>query len=264
MKKLSVFAAFLLATTTLPTAQTPVLFDHIDIVSPDFETGKAWWGKHFGGKPDSRPDHVWFGNAKTWFVVLLKSTTAKPSSQSVVDHIAFSVPDLKAKVAELEADGAKRVTSGTKEGPWKSAYVDDANGVRIELVEAPGPVGFHHFHLRFADPEGVQKWFLRVLGGQAVKVGKADALQYGEVKLLIDKGESPAPSEGSALDHLAFRMERPLYDPLIEQLKKENVVFRVNPLSYGNALISGISGKVVAPGGVLLEVLSRKPDYPAP
>ena len=256
------FAALLLATTTLTTAQTPVLFDHVDIVAADFETGKAWWGKHFGGKPDSRPDHVWFG--KTWFVVLLKSTTAKPSAQSVVDHIAFSVPDLKAKLAELEADGAKRAVSRTKEGPWKSAFVDDPNGVRIELVEAPGVAGFHHFHLKFADPEGVRKWFLRVFGGQAVKIGKVDALQYGDVRLLVDKGEAPEPSEGHALDHLAFRMERPLYDPLVKQLKAENTVFSVEPFSYGNALISGVSGKIVSPGGVLLEILARKPDYPAP
>ena len=34
-------------------AQTPtIFFDHVDLVARDFETGKAWWGKHFGAKPD--------------------------------------------------------------------------------------------------------------------------------------------------------------------------------------------------------------------
>jgi predicted enzyme related to lactoylglutathione lyase len=252
----------LVAAVSPAAVQTPILFDHLEIAASDFDVGRAWYAKHFGGKADARPDHIWF--AKTWMGVLMKTATARPSSQGTIDHMAFSVPNVEVKVKELEAAGAKIVAPVRNVTGWfKSAIVDDSNGVRIELVDDPQLRGFHHVHMRLADPDADRKWFLRVLGGDAIDLKSAGGIRYGEMRLLFDKGDRSG-STGFGLDHLAFRMQKPRLDALVDTLKAENAVFLRAPFSYTNGPISGTTTFVEGPGRTRLELLARNPDYKAP
>ena len=262
MRSILLAATLLVVSVGLAAAQTPILFDHVDIVTNEIDVGRAWYVKHFDGKLGSRPDHVWFG--RTWMAVFLKSTTARPSSQGTIDHIAFSVPNLEAKVKALEADGARIVTPVRNVTGWfRSAVVDDPNGVRIELVDDPAMRGFHHVHMRLADPDAGRTWFLRMLGGDAVDVMNARGIRYGDVRVLFEKGDRTG-STGSALDHIAFRMQKPRLDALVGALKGENAVFQRVPSSYTNGPISGTTGFVEGPGQTRLEILARTPDYTPP
>ena len=252
-----------LAVARVASAQTASSFDHVDIATPDLETGKAWYVAHLGGRLDSRPDHVWFG--KTWFAVLLKSSTAKPSAQGPVHHLAFSYRDVDAKVKELVAAGSKVVTPARNVRGWfKTAVVDEPNGLRIELVEDPAVTGFHHVHLSVADPDATSKWFLRVLGGAPVKLKNQSGIQYGDVTMLIEKGAPSVPSLGSVLDHMAFRTAKANYDGLVADLKSMNTKFDQAPFSYKVGTISGTSGKVQGPEAIQIEVLERAPNYEPP
>ena len=262
MHRTLIACLLLVAPVTLALAQSPILFDHVDVVASDLETGRAWYVKHFDGKAGARADHVWFG--RTWMAVLLKSATAKPSSQGTIDHIAFSFPNLEAKVKELEAAGAKVVAPVRNVSGWfKSAIVDDPNGVRIELVDDPDSRGFHHVHMRLPDPDAGRKWFLRMLGGDAITVRNTSGIRYGEMRVLFDKGDRSG-STGFGLDHLAFRMQKPRLDALVDALKGENAVFQRVPSAYTNGPISGTTGFVEGPGQTRIEILARTPDYTPP
>ena len=262
MQRVLIACLLLVAPVSLASAQTPILFDHVEIVAPDFDAARAWYAKHFGGKAGTRPDHLWFG--KTWMAVLMKTTTSKPSSQGTIDHIAFSVPNLEEKVKEIEAAGARIVTPVRNVTGWfKSAVVDDPNGVRIELVDDAESRGFHHVHLRLADPDAGRQWFLRLLGGDAIDLKSASGIRYGEMRLLFDKGDRSG-SAGFGLDHLAFRMQKPRLDALVDTLRAENAVFTRAPFSYTNGPISGTTSFVDGPGQTRLEMLARSPDYKAP
>lgn len=252
----------LVAAVSLASAQTPILFDHVDVAAADLDVGRAWYVKHFDGRAGARPDHVWFG--KTWMVVLLKTATAKPSSQGTIDHIAFSFPNLEVKVKELEAAGAKIVAPVRNVTGWfTSAILDDPNGVRIELVDDPESRGFHHLHMRLADPDAGRKWLLRVFGGDAIDLKNASGIRYGEMRVLFEKGDRSG-SAGFGLDHLAFRMQKPRLDALVGALKGENAVFQRGPFSYTNGPISGTTAFVEGPGQTRIEILARSPDYKAP
>jgi lactoylglutathione lyase len=244
-------------------AQTQSYFDHVDVATPDLDTGKAWYVQHLGGRLDSRPDHVWFSN--TWFVVLLKSSTAKPSAESPIEHLAFSFPDIDAKVKELVAAGSKVVTPVQNVRGWfKTAVVDEPHGLRIELIEDPATTGFHHIHMKVPDPDSVSKWFQRFLGGKPIKVKNVSGLQYGDFRLLIDKGAPKAPSAGTVTDHLAFRVEKASYDPLMADMKAQNVPVQKAPQSYKVGAISGTSGYIEGPAATRIEVLERTPNYQPP
>ncbi len=260
---LAACAAWLAVSAGVASAQTPSFFDHIDVATADLETGRAWYMAHLGGRPDQRADHVWFG--KTWFVVLLKTATPKPSAEGPVHHIAFSYPDVDAKVTELVAAGAKVITPARKGRGWfTSALVEAPSGVLIELVEDPAVSGFHHVHMRVADPDAATKWFLRLLGGTRTKVKNASGIQYGEVTMLIEKGAPSVPSAGAGLDHLAFRVEKANYEGLLADMKSLNVGVQKVPQSYKLGPISGTSGYFEGPAVTRLEILERAPNYQPP
>src|SRR5947209_8500511 len=92
-------------------AQTTLPFDHVHLAAPDQAKAVEWYQKTFGGEttPEGK-DRLMFG--KTRFIGL-KSDTAKPSADTAIDHITFSV-------------------AGRTPG-----FIDDPWGVKIEIINDP-------------------------------------------------------------------------------------------------------------------------------
>lgn len=180
-------------------------YDHMHLAVPDQAKAVEWYATNLGAKRGDGPDRVVFG--RTIFA-FLKSESARPSAGSAIDHVGFSVPNVETKLKELEAAGAKVVTAARDiPGLFKIGFVDDPWGVRIELVEDPETRGFHHIHLRAADPEAGLKWYLDTFGGQRAKLkDRLDAVKYTNpnVWLLIQKADQVEPSQGHAIDHLGW------------------------------------------------------------
>ena len=72
----------------------------------------------------------------------------------------MSFPDLAAKMGELEAAGVE-ITMPLRDIPglFRIGFVEDPWGTRIEVVEDPEHLGFHHVHLRSADPDAAMQWY---------------------------------------------------------------------------------------------------------
>ena len=139
-----------------------------------------------------------------------------------VNHIGFSVPDLSAKMAELEAVGVRgsgvrlqRFADGSMvreiPGLFKIAFIFDPWGSRIELVEDEDFLGFHHVHLSASDPAATLAFYRDVMGGEEASLrGQLDGLLFDDVWLLISEhpeGTTPATTEGRAIDHIGFMVE---------------------------------------------------------
>ena len=244
-------------------AQSKVLFDHVQISSPDVPRARQWYVTHMGGKTGDKPDHAWFG--RTWFLVVLKSAGPKPSAGSALDHIAFSFPDVDAKVRQLSAAGVRIVTPARDVPGWfKSAFVEDPDGTLIELVEDRNGLGFHHVHLKSVDPAAELNLFRDLFGGTRTKFRGVEALEHGEVKLLADKGASVAPSDGHAIDHMAFRTDRATVDQVATLVRAKGIRFTVEPHPYKNNGVEGVTDYFSTPSGIKLEILARTPDYQPP
>jgi catechol 2,3-dioxygenase-like lactoylglutathione lyase family enzyme len=108
----------------------------------------------------------------------------------------------------LEAAGAKVLNPVRDvEGLFKVGFVEDPWGVKLEIVQDPETPGFHHIHLRVADPEASLKWYVDTFGGERGKLkGRIDAIKYSNpnVWLLAQKADDARPSQGSAIDHLGW------------------------------------------------------------
>ena len=243
--------------------QSKVLFDHVQISSPDVPRARMWYVTHMGGKAGEKPDHAWFG--KTWFLVVLKEAAPKPSAGSALDHIAFSFPDVDAKVKQLSAAGVKVVTPAHDVRGWfKTAFVEDPDGTLIELVEDRNALGFHHVHLKVPDPAAELNLFRDFFGGTRTKYKGVEALEHGEVKLLADKGATVAPTDGHAIDHVAFRTDRASVEPIAATVRAKGIKFTMEPHPYKNNGVEGITDYFSTPSGIKLEILARTPDYHPP
>jgi catechol 2,3-dioxygenase-like lactoylglutathione lyase family enzyme len=244
----------ILGAVSVTSAQTTAAYDHMHLAAPDPVKAVEWYRRTFGGQPTpENTDRLMFG--KTRFI-FMKSETAQPSAGSSVDHIGFSVADLDAKMKELEAAGVK-VVSPVRDVPglFKIAFVEDPWGVKIEIVQDPETLGFHHIHLRGPDTNAILAWYQDKFGGERTKLkGRLDAVKYGDVWVLAQQGEA-APSAGHAIDHLGWRVAD--LDGKLVDLKSRGVKVTGEPREL--KLATGVVhfGFVEGPAATRIEVVQR-------
>jgi hypothetical protein len=91
-----------------------------------------------------------------------------------------------------------------------------------------------------------------MFGGDRTKLkGHADALKYGDVWILAEKGDA-TPSEGHAIDHIGWRTTTDLSAKAAE-LKAKGVKFTAEPRPVRDIHVSFVEG----PAGVKIELLQR-------
>ena len=77
------------------------------------------------------------------------------------------------------------------------------------LAQLPAPnaagVSAGHLHMMVRDPDAHKKIWVDTLGAQVVKSGALELLKLPGIFLLVAKGETAEGSEGSSVDHFAFR-----------------------------------------------------------
>ena len=236
-------------------AQTATLpYDHVHLAAPDQAAAVEWYRKNLGGQLSAEgKDRVTFG--KTRFI-FLKAEAAKPSAGTAIDHIGFSFADLDAKMKELEAAGVKVVTPvRSVPGLVKLGFIEDPWGVKIEVVQDPETLGFHHVHLRAPDPAVSLAWYQERFGGETAKLkGRIDGLKYGDVWVLVQKGDA-TPSVGHAIDHVGWRV--PDLEKILGDLKAKNIKVLQGPTAL--TLATGVVhySFVEDPAGTKIEIVQR-------
>jgi catechol 2,3-dioxygenase-like lactoylglutathione lyase family enzyme len=244
-------------------AQAPqtLPYDHIHLAAADPDKAYEWYVTNLSGQPGENAGRMIFepftGHKPLPVqLMFIKAPAAPPSAGGVIDSLGFSVADVAAKVKALETAGAK-VVEPVREGagPWKRAIVVDPFGITIELVEDRSALGFHHIALRVGDPEATTRWFLSTFGGERVKPGgRVDGVRYGRTYLLVLKGESTAPSQGRAIDHLGFGP--PSMDATTADLRSKSATITNEPAAKPNQF-GHRTAYVEAPGGVRIELVEH-------
>ena len=215
-------------------AQETMPFDHVHMAVPEPLKAAAWYAEHLGGAPGLTPDRVVFG---TTIVAFQRgSGDIQPSDGTVLDHFAISVADPEAKAKELSESGGKLLGSARDvPGLFRIAFVQDPWGAKIELVQDPEFRGFHHVHLRVADPQAALDWYQRMFGGERKMLkGRIDAILYGKVWLLAEGSGQPVPlSKGHAIDHIGWRPDN--VDEKVKELRAKGAVITSEPKAYKGA-----------------------------
>jgi catechol 2,3-dioxygenase-like lactoylglutathione lyase family enzyme len=234
-----------------------MMYDHVHLAVPQPPEAAQWYARHFGGEPvDGRPDRTLIGTTR---FIFRQEANPRPSEGGAVDHLGFSVMDLDAKLRELEGDGA-RITTPRRdaEGLFPLAFVVDPWGVRLEIIQDPQHLGFHHIHLRSPDPEATLASYLNMFGGVRTPMrGRLDGIYYpGNVWVLVTRGEG-FPTAGTAIDHLGWRAL--VSDPKREELTRKGLTVTSGPneLTFENGTIRFFF--IDGPNGVNIEIVQRAP-----
>ena len=230
-------------------------FDQVHLGVPDPEAAARWYRQYLGATRGEHTDRVMVGNTR---FIFLKNETPAPSRGAAIDHVGLSFVDLAARMEALDSSGM-RVTTPVSEvaGLYRSGFIEDPWGARIEVVEDPETVGLHHVHLQVPDPEVAMGWYVERFGGQPAKLkGQLDGLKWGDVWLLADRGGS-TPSGGHTIDHIGWRMADLL--AAAATLKTSGVRFTIDPkpgppVAHAPVLMSFAED----PWGVKIELLQRR------
>lgn len=166
---------------------------------------------------------------------------------STVNHVAFTVPDLRSMVDKLSAAGYEFVTERDApasvdvvddiavlggEGPISGfAYVMGPDDIKVEILEVRSqdrPIDSHHIHFYASDPIQVRDWYMGIFGageGPAPFPGWATATLPG-LSLNISPTETVrAGTAGRALDHIGFEIEN--LEDFVAELAAKGIEFDV-------------------------------------
>jgi catechol 2,3-dioxygenase-like lactoylglutathione lyase family enzyme len=223
-------AALLLAGRWRADAQTladgPIVYGHHHLNVTSLDEHKKFWVDTLGGTVTT------FGANKMEIIkfpnVLLFMRQQKPTGGTrgtTVNHIGFSVPNLRPVVDKIKANGFQMITrsevAATQEvtddiavlNPNTSiAFALGPDDVKVELVQVKQqtvPIALHHVHFFGEHNLEMRDWYVKVFGAQARPVTGvfATAALPG---LALNFSPSPTPvvgTKGRSLDHIGFEIK---------------------------------------------------------
>jgi catechol 2,3-dioxygenase-like lactoylglutathione lyase family enzyme len=274
MRSLLVLVAFLLAALPAPAfAQLtaakdgPVAYGHHHLNVSDAAAHKRFWVDGLGGTAvtlgTSPATRVRFPNV---FVFFTEKPPTGGTKGTVVNHVGFEVPDLRAAVDRVKAAGFPAVTQA--EVPATYAVKDDlaqapGNGnllafvmgpddTKVELIQNPkvAAITMHHVHYTAPDVAAMKAWYVKMFGARPGTRAGFEAADLPGVNLTFSDGAGTtvAPTQGRALDHIGFEvrnLEALLKDLEAKGAKIDRPYTKVPALGLGIAFLTDAWGTYI-------------------
>src|SRR6187200_2871245 len=206
----------------------PIVYGHHHLNVSDMDAAKKFWVDALGGAlvivgPEKR-EIIKFPNA----LMLLRAQKPTAGSKgSTVDHIGFSVKNLRQVVDRIKAGGFRMVTSAeappnvkvqddigiVEAGPVSGiAYAMAPDETKVELVEMKAqaaPIASHHLHF-FGMNKEMQAWYMQTFGASTLDSANPAAFISASLPgLTMNFSPSQAPvagTQGRAIDHIGFEV----------------------------------------------------------
>ena len=206
-----------------------IVYGHHHLNVTNLDEAKKFWVDAIGGVlikvgPENR-EIIKFPNA----LMLLRAQKPTAGSKgSTVDHIGFSVKNLRQVVDRIKAGGFRMVTSaeappnvkvqddiGIVEGGPVSgiAYAMGPDETKVELVEMKAqaaPIASHHLHF-FGMNKEMQAWYMQTFGASTLASANPAAFISASLPgLTMNFSPSQTPvagTQGRAIDHIGFEVK---------------------------------------------------------
>lgn len=208
----------------------PVVYGHHHLSTANVEAQKKFLVDTLGGTAikigANNLEIVKFPN------VLIFFRTQPPTGGTIgttANHIGFSVPNLRAVVTKLKANGYRMITA--TEAPPDRAITDDIaapaqpggaaiafvmgpDDNKVELVEAvkqSAPIQLHHLHFFGPRNTEMQAWYGKTFGAKPRPPAPGSVFVSSELPgVTLNFTPTPGPvvgTQGRAVDHIGFEVE---------------------------------------------------------
>jgi catechol 2,3-dioxygenase-like lactoylglutathione lyase family enzyme len=206
----------------------PIVYGHHHLNVTDIDAQKKFFVDTLGGVPikigTNNLEIVKFPNVLIFFRQV--KTAPGGTRGTTVNHIGFSVPNLRAAVDKVKAAGYTMITS-TEATPDRQvkddiagpaaaggasiAFVQAPDDIKVELVEAPKqtmPIALHHVHFFHPSNTEMQAWYVKTFGATSRTGGAFPAALLPGVALNFSSSPTPVVgTQGRAVDHIGFEVK---------------------------------------------------------
>jgi catechol 2,3-dioxygenase-like lactoylglutathione lyase family enzyme len=210
-------------------SEGPVVYGHHHFNTTDMAAQKKFYVDTLGGTAatigTNMVEVIVFPNVFLFFRPMQMPTGG--TIGTTVNHIGFSVPDLKPVIAKIKANGFKMITSDSVAATVKVtddiaaaspttniAFALGPEDVKVELVEVKrqeAPIQLHHVHFFGEHNTEMQAWYAKTFGATARPAAPGQAFvtaQLPGVTLNFSPSPTPTvPTQGRALDHIGFEVK---------------------------------------------------------
>ena len=205
----------------------PIVYGHHHLNTTNMAAQKKFFVDTLGGKAitigTNNTEIVEFPNVLIFFRT--NQAPAGGTRGTTVNHIGFSVPNLRQMVDKVKAGGFQMITS--TEAPGREVKDDIAgplqpggasiafalgpDDVKVEFVEAKQqtiPIALHHVHFFNPKNTDMQAWYVKTFGAKPRSGGAFPAADLPGVALNFSPSADPVVgTQGRALDHIGFEVK---------------------------------------------------------
>ena len=203
----------------------PIVYGHHHLAVSNVDAHKKFWAETLGGtvvKISPTTEAVRFPNV---YLLMRAQAPSGGTKGTTVNHIGFSVPELKPVVDRIKAAGYRMVTR-EEVAPTQAVKDDIAvlgantsiafamapDDVKVELVEVRGqkqPIALHHVHFFGPQNAEMQAWYAKVFGAKPRAPGGTflTADLPGVALNFTPSSEPVVSTKGRALDHIGFEVD---------------------------------------------------------
>jgi catechol 2,3-dioxygenase-like lactoylglutathione lyase family enzyme len=259
------------AAQLLPATAGPIVAGHHHLNTTNMDAQRKFWAETLGGTVlkigTDNLEIIRFAGAVMFFRPMQAPTGG--SKGTTVDHLGFSVPDLRRVMDKIQAGGYRIVTA--QEAPANVtvkddigqvdaggvtgiAYVMSPDDVKVELVEIKtqtAPIVSHHIHFSGQQSTEMRDWYVKVFGA-AVGAATSPAFIRADLPGIgLNFTQSTGPvigTRGRALDHIGFEITN--LDEFARKLATQGIMTTVRNIPA----ISTKVGFVTDPWGTLIEL----------
>ena len=209
----------------------PIVYGHHHLNTTNTETARKFWIDALGGVlvkfGTNNTEIIRFPNALLFMRAANMPAPSGGSKGTTVDHIAFSVSNLRQTLDRVKAGGFRIVTSAEAPpnvkvvddigvvtgGPVSGiAYVMAPDDMKVELLEMKAqtaPIASHHVHFAGVNKE-MQAWYMQTFGAKEQASANPAAFVSASlpgVLLNFTPAASVVGTEGRVIDHIGFEVK---------------------------------------------------------
>ena len=206
----------------------PIVYGHHHLNTTNLDAHKKFFVETLGGTlikiGTNNAEVVRFPNVLIFFRANQAPTGG--TRGTTVNHIGFSVPNLRQMVDKIKANGFQMITKTeaaadrevkddiagpAQPGGASIAFALAPDDVKVELVENKQqaiPITLHHVHFFNPKNTDMQAWYVKTFGAKSRTGGAFPAADLPGVALNFSPSPTPVvATQGRALDHIGFEVK---------------------------------------------------------